>query len=95
MVGRVRSTMRWNHSLAPLVVELLQQLTAIQRRSEDTATSALLETSRSAALEGQGLRALKSLCQAAERVEHRQSPGTDEWAALYERLTNLRGMYKV
>ncbi|MEV4927076.1 hypothetical protein [Streptomyces roseoverticillatus] len=54
-----------------------------------------METSRSAALNGQGLRALKTLCLAAEHIEHRQSPGTDEWAALYERLTNLRGMYKV
>ncbi|MEV4506688.1 hypothetical protein [Streptomyces klenkii] len=95
VVGRVRSTMRWNHFLAPLVVELLPQLTAIQRRSEDTATGALLETSRSAALDGQGLRALKSLYQAAEHIEHCQSPGTDEWTALYERLTNLRGMCKV
>ncbi|MFC5148922.1 hypothetical protein [Streptomyces aureoversilis] len=95
VVGRVRSARRWDYHLAPLVVDLLPQLTVIQRRSADTATGALLETSRSAAFDGQGLRALKGLCEAAERIEHHQSPGTDEWVALYGRLTDLRGKYKV
>ncbi|RLU82537.1 hypothetical protein CTZ27_29870 [Streptomyces griseocarneus] len=93
VVRRVRSTRRWDAFFAPIVIELLPELTAVQRRVPDTAAGDLLEQSRTAAGEGRGLHALGILCQAAEHIQHHQAPDTDEWATLYGRLERLRRVH--
>lgn len=95
VVRRVRSTRRWDAFFTPIVIQFLPELTALQRRAPDPATGDLLEKSRTAAAEGRGLHALGTLCQAAERIQHRQAPDTDEWATLYGRLERLGRVHAV
>ncbi|MFJ9574538.1 hypothetical protein [Streptomyces bacillaris] len=86
---RTRSVAYSDKLLIKVIPQMLPGITALQRRSTDTAAEALVEQARTAVRRGHGREALRCLSRAAEHLQ--RSPGSigEEGTALCERLSHL------